>query len=80
MSKAIQALLLICILLAALIAESQSIDPLKPPPSAGGGGGGSCTYCSQEECGCPSYPGCTTVFSCSCSAIWCSRQCSPQCY
>lgn len=42
----------------------------------GSGGSGSCTYCSQDACGCPSCGNHRLNFECACSSIQCTQSCS----
>jgi hypothetical protein len=78
MSWKLRVVLLSFALISTFALESRAFDDFKPPTGTSGGGGG-CNYCNLDQCGCPSYPGCTTNFNCSCSSIWCSRQCSFEC-
>lgn len=66
-------LFLVVILAIPLIDRTSSAQFTQPPNPPGGGG--SCSYCSQDLCGCTSSSNCTLVFSCSCSSISCTRSC-----
>jgi hypothetical protein len=78
MSWKLRVVLLSFALISTFALDSRALEEFTPPPGSSSGGGG-CNYCSLDQCGCPSHEGCTTNFTCSCSPIWCSRQCSYKC-
>jgi hypothetical protein len=58
-------------------------DPIGPENKdyggdGGGGGGGSCTYCTETHCGCASpAPGMRlSSWSCACSSLTCTQDCT----
>jgi hypothetical protein len=47
-------------------AFAQDVDILTPLPDGSGGGGSSCSYCSQDHCGCGAAPAGMRLASWSC--------------